>query len=68
MFIIRNLSDYIPQMFESNISTFINYFITTLNNAENPTSSIVYDTISSMNNIMELTVQDPQVSKLFKNI
>jgi len=68
MFIIKHLSDYIPQMFEPHLSTFINYFTTTLNNAKDPTSSIVYDTISSMNNIMELSVEAPQVWKLIKTV
>jgi len=66
MFIIKHLSDYIPQMFEPHILTFVNYFITTLSNAKDPTSSIVYDIISSMNNIMELSVRIPQVCNLIK--
>jgi len=64
MFIIRNLSDYIPQMFEPHIATFVNYFTTTLSNAEDCTSPMVYDTISAMNNILELSVQVPQVTHL----
>jgi len=61
MFVIRNLSDYIPQMFEPHIATFVNYFTTTLSNVEDCTSPMVYDTISAMNNILELSVQAPQV-------
>lgn len=63
MFVIRNLSDYIPQMFEPHIATFLNYFVTTLKSIEDCTSPAVYDTISSMNNILELSIQDPQVYK-----
>lgn len=58
---IKNLSDYIPQMFESHITTFVDYFIRTLNSAEDCTSLVVYNTISSMNNIVELSIQVPQV-------
>lgn len=58
MFIIRNLTDYIPKMFEHHLSKFINYFVTILNNAKDLTSSIVYDTISSMDNIIELNDRD----------
>lgn len=58
---IRNLSDYIPQMFEPHIATFVNYFATTLASAEDCTSSTVYDTICSMNNLLELSVQVPPV-------
>jgi len=68
MFIVKNLSNYIPQLFELHVSTFINYFMTILNNAADPTSSIVYDTISSMNNVMELCVESPQVWKLIKTM
>lgn len=64
MFVIRNLSDYSPQMFEPHISTFVKYFTTTLSTAEDCTSPIVYDTIASMNNILELSTQVPQVYKL----
>lgn len=66
MFVIRNLSDYIPQMFEPHIATFVNYFITTLSSIEDCNSPAVYDTISSMNNILELSIQDPQVCKSTK--
>lgn len=58
---IKNLSDYIPQMFESHITTFVDYFIQTLNSTEDCTSLVVYNTISSMNNIVELSIQVPQV-------
>lgn len=64
MFVIKNLSDYIPQMFERHIQLFVNYFITTLANAEDCTSSTVYDTISAMSNILELSAQVPQVFNL----
>jgi len=60
--VIKNLSDYIPQMFESHITTFVDYFIQTLNSAEDCTSLVVYNTISSMNNIVELSIQVPQVN------
>jgi len=59
--VIKNLSDYIPQMFESHITTFVDYFIQTLNSTEDCTSLVVYNTISSMNNIVELSIQVPQV-------
>lgn len=65
-FMVRNLSDYIPQMFEPHIATFVNYFITTLNNTEDCNSPVVYDTIMSMNNILEISVQAPQVCELIK--
>lgn len=65
-FVIKNLSDYIPQMFESHITTFVDYFIQTLNNAGDSTSPVVYNTISSMNNILELSIQVPQVLKLIE--
>lgn len=68
MFVIRNLSDYIPQMFEPHIATFVNYFNTILSSTEDCTSPLVYDTISSMNNILELSVQVPQVCALIKTI
>lgn len=62
MFVIRNLSDYYSQMFEPHLATFASYFTGTLNNvAEDCTSSIIYDTIISMNNILELAAQVPQV-------
>jgi hypothetical protein len=48
-------------MFESHITTFVDYFIQTLNSAEDCTSLAVYNTISSMNNIIELSIQVPQV-------
>lgn len=67
MFIIRNLSDYFPQMFEPHIPTFINYFSTTLSSAEDCTSSIVYDAICSMNNLLESSLQVPQVCKFIQN-
>lgn len=60
-FVIKYLSDYIPQMFESHITTFVDYFIQTLNNAGDCTSPVVSNTISSMNNILELSIQVPQV-------
>jgi len=59
--VIKHLSDYIPQMFESHITTFVDYFVQTLGNAEDCTSLVVYNTISSMNNILELSTQIPQV-------
>lgn len=58
---IKNLSDYYPQMFEPHIATFVNYFTTTLANSVDCTSSVVYDTISSMNNVLEISIQVPQV-------
>lgn len=61
MFVIRNLSDYVPQMFEPHIVTFVSYFTTTLGSAQDCTSSIVYDTIGAMNNILELSAQVPEV-------
>jgi len=64
--VIKNLSDYIPQMFESHLTTFVEYFIQTLNSAEDCTSLIVYNTISSMNNVLELSTQVPQVFKLIE--
>jgi len=64
--VIKNLSDYIPQMFESHIKTFVDYFIQTLNSAEDCTSLIVYNTISSMNNVLELCIQVPEVFKLIE--
>lgn len=67
-FIIKHLSDYIPQMFESHITTFATYFIQTLNSAEDCTSLVVYNTISSMNNILELSVQVPQVLVLIEKL
>lgn len=50
-------------MFEPHIVTFVNYFTTTLATTEDCTSSLVYNSISSMNNILELAVQVPQVCK-----
>lgn len=67
MFVIRNLSDYFPKMFEPHIPTFTNYFSTILSNTEDCTSSMVYDTICSMNNILELSIQVPQVWKFIVN-
>ncbi|XP_050419977.1 importin-4-like [Adelges cooleyi] len=67
MFVIRNLSDYIPQMFESHIVTFVNYFTTMLCSVEDCTSSTVYDAISAMNNILELAVQVPEVIQVYSN-
>lgn len=64
-FVIKNLSDYIPQMFESHLTTFVEYFIQTLNSAEDCTSLIVYNTISSMNNVLELSTQVPQVMQAY---
>lgn len=61
MFIIRNLSDYIPQMFEPHLMSFVSFFTETLATAEDCTSPIVFDTISSMNNIIELSIHVPQV-------
>lgn len=61
---IKNLSDYYPQMFEPHIATFVSYFTTTLSNSDDCTSNVVYDTISSMNNVLELSIQVPQVWKL----
>lgn len=66
MFVIRNLSEYIPQMFEPHIATFVNYFITTLSSTEDCNSPVIYDTITSMNNILEVSVQSPQVCELIK--
>ncbi|XP_015365619.1 PREDICTED: importin-4-like [Diuraphis noxia] len=64
-FVIKNLSDYFPQMFEAHIITFVDYFIQTLNSTEDCTSPVVYNTISSMNNIIELSVQVPQVIQAY---
>ncbi|KAL4119196.1 hypothetical protein QTP88_012040 [Uroleucon formosanum] len=64
-FVIKNLSDYIPQMFESHITTFVDYFIQTLNSAGDCTSPVVYNTISSMNNILELSIQVPQIIQAY---
>lgn len=61
MFVIKNLTDYTPQMFEPHLTSFISFFTTTLSSTEDCTSPIVYDTISSMNNIIELSVPIPQV-------
>lgn len=65
-FVIKNLSDYYPQMFETHIITFVDYFIQTLNSAEDCTSPVVYNTISSMNNIIELSIQVQQVFLLIE--
>ncbi|KAL5244737.1 hypothetical protein ACI65C_012147 [Semiaphis heraclei] len=64
-FVIKNLSDYYPQMFETHIITFVDYFIQTLNSAEDCTSPVVYNTISSMNNIIELSIQVQQVIQAY---
>ncbi|VVC26841.1 Armadillo-type fold,Armadillo-like helical,Importin-beta, N-terminal domain [Cinara cedri] len=60
MFVIKNLSDYVPEMFEPHLISFVNFFTTTLASAEDCTSPVVCDTISSMNNIIEISVQFPQ--------
>lgn len=67
-FVVKQLSDYIPQMFESHITAMVDYFIKTLNNAEDCTSLVVYNTICSMNNILELSTQVPQVFKFIEKV
>ncbi|XP_022173439.1 importin-4-like [Myzus persicae] len=64
-FIIKNLTDYIPQMFESRITQYVNYFIIMLTGTEDCTSTVVYNTISSMNNILELAIQVPQIAQAY---
>lgn len=53
-------------MFESRITQYVNYFIIMLTGTEDCTSTVVYNTISSMNNILELAIQVPQVFKLIE--
>lgn len=48
-------------MFEPHIVTFVSYFTAVLNSAEDCTSPTMYDTISAMNNVLELSAQVPQV-------
>ncbi|XP_050539704.1 importin-4-like [Daktulosphaira vitifoliae] len=67
MFIIKNLSDYIPQMFEPHILTFVSYFTTILSTIDDGNSSAAYDTIIAMNNIIELSAQVPEVMQAYSN-
>lgn len=55
-------------MFEPHIATFVNYFTTTLASVEDCTSTVIYNTISSMNNVLELSIQVPQVCKFIINL